>query len=142
MAERHGTAGLESYDVSRLWRPPGKQERYAVRDRSYGVWHRVQSIARFLGFKRAAALTMVDLDSVLYTECRWSDKVPLCLVEVAKDVGQEKQAPVMARLAQMADIPAYIALYRPAVHQNPFDPAWPGRLTAAHGRELALGSPC
>jgi hypothetical protein len=62
---------------------------------------------------------------LLFTECRWGDKLPLCLVEVAKDVGQEKEAPVMARLAQMADIPAYIALYRVAVYQNPFDPAWP-----------------
>ena len=36
---------IESYDVSRLWRPPGKQERDAVRDRGYGVWHRVQCAA-------------------------------------------------------------------------------------------------
>ena len=51
--------------------------------------------------------------------------MPLCLVEVAQDVGQEKDAPVMANLAQMANIPAYIALYRKAADRNPSDLAWP-----------------
>jgi len=99
-------------------------ERYETRDRAYGIWHRAPSIRRFLEVDQAESLTMVDLDSVVFTEYDHGGKVPLALVEVAQDIGQEKPAGVMQRLAQLADVPAYVALYTPAPEANPTNPNW------------------
>jgi hypothetical protein len=100
-------------------------ERYPTRDRSYGIWHRVRSIARFLEPRQADALTMADLDSVLFAEYHYPDKLPLCLIEVARDIGQEKPAGVIRNLARLAGIPAYVALYTHSQHPNPSNPNWP-----------------
>jgi hypothetical protein len=101
-------------------------ERYATRDRSYGIWHRLQSIARFLSPKQAAALTMVDLDSVLFVEYEHFGKIPLCLVEVARDIDQQQKSTGCIRnLARLAGIPAYCVLYSYADHPNPSNPNWP-----------------
>jgi hypothetical protein len=94
-------------------------ERYATRDRSYGIWRRLKSIARYLTAKEAGALTMADLDSVLFAEYHYPNKLPLCLIEVAMDIGQEKPAGVILNLARLADIPAFVALYTHAEHPNP-----------------------
>ncbi|MBN9426153.1 MAG: hypothetical protein J0H09_06570 [Burkholderiales bacterium] len=102
-----------------------RTERYASRDRSYGVWHRMASIARFLRPREAASLTMADLDSVLFAEYDHGAKLPLCLVEVARDIGQEKPAGVIRKLAELADIPAYVALYELSDQPNPGDRNWP-----------------
>ncbi|WP_416047929.1 hypothetical protein [Cupriavidus basilensis] len=99
-------------------------EHYPTRDRSYGIWHRAPSIRRFLRPEQAEALTMVDLDSVVYTEYEHRGKLPLALVEVAQDIGQEKPSGVIRGLAQLADVPAYVALYTPAAHANPTNPNW------------------
>lgn len=72
-----------------------RAEQWAVRDRCYGVWHRVRSIARYLSPTQSAQLTMLDVDSVLFAEFRFTDKLPLALVEVARDVGQEKDTAVL-----------------------------------------------
>ncbi len=100
-------------------------ERYFMRDRSYGIWHRVKSIARFLAPREAASLTMADVDSVLFAEYNWGDKMPLCLVEVGRDVGQNKDASMLQQLAKRADLPAFIALYTHAANRNPSDERWP-----------------
>ena len=100
-------------------------ERFRTRDRHYGVWHRVKSIARYLSSGDAKALTMADLDSVLFAEYEYPTKYPLCLVEVGRDIGQEKPAGVIRKLAQLADIPAYVALYSPSAVPNPASPDWP-----------------
>ncbi len=102
-----------------------QEERYQHRDRHYGIWHRVRSIARFLGDRDARSLTMADLDSVLFAESDYPTKWPLCLVEVARDIGQEKPAGVIRKLAELADVPAYVALYTPATTPNPANPSWP-----------------
>lgn len=101
-----------------------RTERYETRDRAYGVWHRAPSIRRYLRPDQAESLTMADLDSVLFTEYDHGGKLPLALVEVALDVGQEKPAEVMQRLAQLANVPAYVALYTPSAANNPADPNW------------------
>ncbi|WP_213780117.1 hypothetical protein [Caballeronia sp. dw_276] len=101
-----------------------RTERYETRDRAYGVWHRAPSISRYLPSDQAESMTMADLDSVLYTEYDYGGKLPLALVEVALDVGQEKTAEVMQQLAERADLPAYIALYTPAAAINPTAPNW------------------
>nr|WP_057924380.1 hypothetical protein [Burkholderia ambifaria] len=99
-------------------------ERYEIRDRAYGAWHRVPSIRRYLQATQAESLTMVDLDSVLFAEYDSLGKIPLALVEVARDIGQEKPAGVMQHLARLAGVPAYVALYTPAPTANPFNPNW------------------
>ncbi len=72
-----------------------RAERWVIRDRTYGLWHRVRSIARYLSPTQSAQLTMLDVDSVLFAEFRFTDKLPLALVEVARDVGQEKATAVL-----------------------------------------------
>ncbi|PFH27765.1 hypothetical protein [Burkholderia sp. JKS000303] len=101
-----------------------RTERYEIRDRAYGAWHRAPSIGRFLPASHAESLTMADLDSVLFTEYDHVGKVPLALVEVARDLGQEKPASVMQHLARLANVPAYVALYTSAPTANPANPNW------------------
>ena len=100
------------------------EEQFLIRDRAYGVWHRPRSINRFLGHRRAKSLTMADLDSVLFVEYGYSGKLPLALIEVAQDIGQEKPTGVIRELARMANLPAYVSLYTPAARANPASPAW------------------
>ena len=100
-------------------------ERYTTRDRSYGIWHRVKSIGRFLGTKQAGSLTKADLDSVLFAEYDYPNKLPLCLIEVGRDIGQDKPAGVIQNLAKLAGIPAYVALYTHSEYPNPSNENWP-----------------
>ena len=102
-----------------------QEERYPSRDRHYGLWHRPRSITRFLAPAEARALTMADLDSVLFAEYDFPWKLPLCLVEVGRDIGQEKPTGVTRKLAQLAGIPAFVALYTPANEPSPANPDWP-----------------
>ena len=99
-------------------------ELFDTRDRAYGAWHRAPSIGRYLETEQAESLTMVDLDSVLFTEYDNSGKLPLALVEVGRDIGQDKPAGVVRRLAELADVPAYVALYTTAPRPNPTNPNW------------------
>jgi hypothetical protein len=101
-------------------------ERYPTRDRSYGIWHRLRSIARFLDPRQAASMTMVDLDSVLFCEYDHTGKIPLCLVECARDIGQTtKPSGVVLNLARMAGVAAYVCLYSHADRPSPSNPDWP-----------------
>ena len=68
---------------------------------------------------------MADLDSVLFAEYDYPNKLPLCLVEVGRDIGQDKATGVIHGLAQMARIPAYIALYTHSEYPNPTNENWP-----------------
>lgn len=101
-----------------------RTERYETRDRAYGAWHRAASISRYLCQDQAESLTMVDLDAVLFTEYDNAGKFPLALIEVARDIGQEKPAGVMLQLARLAGVPAYVALYTTASTANPANPNW------------------
>ncbi|VWB88386.1 hypothetical protein [Burkholderia lata] len=101
-----------------------QEEKFLIRDRCYGVWHRPRSIGRYLERRKAQSLTMADLDSVLFVEYGYGNKVPLALVEVARDIGQEKPTGVIRELAKMANLPAFVALYTPALQANPASPAW------------------
>lgn len=99
-----------------------REERFGTRDLTYGIWHRVRSLARFIGFERAQSATMVDVDAVLWLETEPGSKEPLCLVEVARDVGQShKPATAIAALAERANVPAYCVLYSTAPTRNPTD---------------------
>ena len=105
--------------------PIAGAERYLYRDRSYGNWHRTASISRFLPAQAARLLTMADLDSVLFAEYEYPIKLPLCLVEVAQDIGQQKPAGVIRKLAELANIPAFVALYTLSNRRNPSNKNWP-----------------
>ena len=123
MNEQLGSVEFPSFAGRPLFVPGA--ERYVYRDRSYGNWHRAASISRFLPADAARTLTMVDLDSVLFAEYDWPIKIPLCLVEVARDIDQEKPAGVIRKLAELAGIPAYVALYTLRAASNPGARNWP-----------------
>ncbi|WP_416268813.1 hypothetical protein SD235_04800 [Burkholderia cepacia] len=100
-------------------------ERHFLRDRTYGNWHRAPSIIRFLPARDAEGMTMVDLDSVLFVEHDPEQKIPLCLVEAARDIGQTtKPTGVIRALAERANLPAFVVLYQPAAFPNPANQNW------------------
>jgi hypothetical protein len=100
-----------------------QEERYGQRDLSYSAWHRVRSIARYVGFEAAQGLKMIDQDVTLYLELDGLCRSPLALIETAQDVGQEnKPASATARLASLCGLPAFAVLYKPAQCPNPADP--------------------
>jgi len=99
-----------------------QEERLDTRDRSYSAWHRRNSTRRFVGIEDAQLLAMIDLDASLYVEYDDGDKEPLALIETAIDVGQSfKTATVTTRLAQLADLPCFVVLYKLADEPNPAD---------------------
>jgi len=100
------------------------EERYGARDLSYSAWHRVRSIARYVGLEAAQNLKMVDQDVTLYLELDPACRAPLALIETAQDVGQaRKPASATARLAELCGLPAFTVLYKVASTPNPADPA-------------------
>ena len=90
---------------------------------TYSAWHRAPSIARFVGDEIARSLTMIDVDCV---EMHKGD--PIALVEVAvwsPLTEQAKQVHGTAKLAKMAGIFAYAALYVESATKNETDQRWP-----------------
>lgn len=103
-----------------------QEEKYGSRDLTYSVWHRRLSTRRFVGIERAQTLAMIDADVGVWVEYDDDDKMPLALVETARDVGQTyKPATVTANLARMAKIPAYVVLYTQSNTKNPAGSEWP-----------------
>lgn len=101
------------------------EEKYGTRDRSYSAWHRRLSTRRFIGIESAQLLAMIDLDASLYVEYDDGTKEPLALIETARDVGQEyKTATVTKKLAERANMPCFVLLYKTSDKPNPADPAW------------------
>ncbi|CAM8845102.1 RES domain-containing protein [Burkholderia pseudomallei] len=100
-------------------------ERHFLRDRTYGNWHRAPSIIRFLPARDAEGMVMVDLDSVLFVEHDSEQKIPLCLVEAARDIGQTtKPTGIIRALAERANLPAFVVLYEPSDCPNPANENW------------------
>ena len=98
-------------------------EKYGTRDLAYSAWHRTGSISRFLDSRKdALELSQIDLDVVLYVEYRDQGRIPLLLIEVALDVGQDsKPTTVTGALARLAGLPALCVLYKHAEGKNPVD---------------------
>jgi hypothetical protein len=100
-----------------------QEEIFGTRDKSYSAWHRRLSVCRYVGIERAQTLAMIDLDAALYVEYDDASKEPLALIETAVDCGQEwKAGTVIGKLAERANIPAYVLLYRLADTPNPAAP--------------------
>lgn len=78
-----------------------RHERYEQRDRAYSNWHR---------YACTDASTMIDVDGLDY--CRRC-RMPLLLVEAARDCGQEKPTFVLEKLAASANVPAICVLWTP-----------------------------
>jgi hypothetical protein len=99
-----------------------QEEQYNTRDRSYSAWHRRHSTMRFVGIESAQTLAMIDMDASLYVEYDDGTKEPLALIETAVDVGQDyKCATVTMKLAQRANLPAAVVLYKLSDRPNPAD---------------------
>jgi hypothetical protein len=80
-------------------------------------------MGRYIPYKQAAAMAMVDVDVSQWVECDDGDKEPLVLIETAMDRGQDiKPATVMRRLAVRAKLHAFVVLYRLSGSPNPADP--------------------
>jgi hypothetical protein len=79
-----------------------RDERYGTRDLTFSRWHR---------YALAARIKAIDLDMIEYCQrCR----MPLCLIETARDVGQAgKNTLVMRELAHAANVVAVCVLYTP-----------------------------
>jgi len=89
------------------------KEEYGTRDLSYSRWHRRDSIKRFIDEENAKKLSKIDVDVCIFVEYADNLKIPLLLIEVAMDVGQEyKTATVTKSLANRAGIPAFVLLYK------------------------------
>lgn len=75
-------------------------ERYGERDLAFSSWHRTLH----------ASLPYHDLDCVEYCHRCY---IPLALIELALDVGQEKKkfTKPLIELARRANVPAYLAFY-------------------------------
>lgn len=99
-----------------------QEERFGTRPQEYSTWHRVRSIARFVGLEAAQRLKMIDQDVTLYLEFDGPSREPLALMEVALDVGQkDKPASTTAKLAARSNLPAFTVLYRLSTNPNPAD---------------------
>jgi hypothetical protein len=89
------------------------------------TWHRASSIGRFVDSHEAESMTMVDVDATLWVEYANGCKVPLALIEHARDVGQVyKPATVTQQLARMSGLPAFCVLVQPAQTPNPACEQW------------------
>jgi hypothetical protein len=89
-------------------------ERTGKRDLTYSAWHRPDRIRAYLGPRRAAQLTVIDIDWCEYCAvCR----EPVALIETARDDRGNrtvKPATVTFKLAKKAAVPAYVVLYSAA----------------------------
>lgn len=99
-----------------------REERSGTRDLVYSTWHRSKSLARFIDDVAAERMSMIDLDGCMFVEYMEEGRVPLMLIELARDVGQSyKTARVTRNLALMAGIEAYTVLYTVSGEPNPYD---------------------
>ena len=100
-----------------------QHEKTNTRPQEFSHWHRTSSLSRFLPAEKAQRCYLTDIDSVFYIE--WtSGKKPLCLFEVAKDVGQpieSKNADVLVALSEssMHEYPVFVVLYKVAQKDIP-----------------------
>ncbi len=80
------------------------REYSGVRDLAYSAWHRADRISRFLGRRRAALLSVIDIDWCEYCNVG-SCREPLALIETARDQSGNravKPATVTGKLATKA----------------------------------------
>lgn len=95
-----------------------EHEKSGYRDLIYNVWHRPQSIGRFIPMEDAMNLRSIDIDLV---ECTKSGRTVL-IHELARDIGQEnKSTNIIRRMAQDMDCCALLTLYTPSEKLNPAD---------------------
>lgn len=87
-----------------------RHERWEGRDRTYSNWHR---------YACADYSTMIDVDGLDYCQrCR----MPLLLVEAARDCGQQKPTIVLEKLAAAANVTAWCVLWTPSSAWTPEPP--------------------
>lgn len=90
-----------------------RYERFGTRDRAFSVWHR---------HHMPDSCDMIDVDVFVQYRRVGGDVVPLMMLEVAQDVGQDyKCAKVVAKAGRLQGTPVYVVLYRKAERPSPFD---------------------
>ena len=87
-----------------------RHERWESRDRTYSNWHR---------YACADSSAMIDVDGLDYCQrCR----MPLLLVEAARDCGQQKPTIVLEKLAAAANVMAVCVLWTPSAAWSALPP--------------------
>jgi len=100
-----------------------QEEKTHNRPQEFSYWHRPPSLSRFLEPGKAKKCYLSDLDSILYVEW-YKDHKPLCLFEVAKDIGQSiesKNAKLLMNLSKntLNAFPVFVVLYELADSEIP-----------------------
>jgi hypothetical protein len=83
---------------------------YVYVDREDGERVRVPRLERYLSRREAASLTVIDIDWCEACEVCYQ---PLALIETQRSAHLPKQAPIMAKLAHLAGLPAWSVSYQP-----------------------------
>lgn len=83
-------------------------ERTGKRDLLYSGWHRTQSIRRFLPYRVAATLKVVDIDWC--EACHWCSE-PVALIETQESDRGPKPAVITQNLARLAGLRAFSVSY-------------------------------
>ncbi len=73
------------------------------------VWHRRDSLSRFVGKNRATWMSQIDIDSCEY--CHLCSE-PIALVETKTIWARSKNGTVTAKLAERASLSAYLVEYQ------------------------------
>jgi hypothetical protein len=85
------------------------EERTGARDLLMSGWHRPSQIRRYLSAREAFSLVVIDID---YCEACSVCYQPLALIETQRSMHLPKQAPIMAKLAHLAGLPAWSVSYQ------------------------------
>lgn len=76
------------------------------------VWHRKDSLSRFVGSQRAHWMSMIDIDCCEYCFLGGCFQ-PVALIETKLIISTEKTMTVTENLAHRANLPAYLVEYAP-----------------------------
>jgi len=109
-------------------------ERTVFRDQSYSVWHRPESIQRFVGAGRARSLCQIDEDVTYWVEYCYCRKklrkllIPVACVETAMDYPSTRldkhtrdQTKAHRNLARASGYPFFVVLYKQSASKTIVD---------------------
>lgn len=83
-------------------------ERTGVRDLTYSRAHRPRQVQMFIGPRRAAQMTVIDVD---WCEYCYRCAMPILLVETERSSGPPKDARVTTNLGRAAGVPVLSVSY-------------------------------
>ncbi len=103
-----------------------QKELTGKRDLTYPLFHRTDSLARFVPYEDALRASCIDMDAMMFVEYK-DGRHPIALMEFAHDKpgAPDKASTITRALAEMAGIPAFVVLYTRAAEPNPTAPEYP-----------------